>query len=46
MVDEVDRVELGLLCADVCEALNWQTNGKEPVDLSDFGFNAIKNLES
>jgi len=34
MVDEVDYVELGLLCADICRALDRGTNGKKLNELS------------
>jgi len=34
MVDEVDYVELGLACADVCTALNWALNGRSLKDLN------------
>ena len=34
MVDEVDYVELGLLCADICRALDRGTSGKKLDELS------------
>ena len=34
MVDEVDYVVLGLLCADICRALDLGTNGKKLDELS------------
>jgi len=31
MVDKVDYVELGLVCAGVCEALNWEFDDQKLV---------------
>jgi hypothetical protein len=44
MTNEVDCVELGLACADVCTALNRGLNGKMLRDLSDSVNEAIKQL--
>ena len=34
MVNDQDRVELGLYCADICNALNRGMGGKKLRDLS------------
>jgi len=34
MIDEVDYVELGLTCADVCNALDRALNGRSLKDLN------------
>jgi len=34
MIDEVDYVELGLACADVCSALNRGLNGRPSKNLN------------
>ena len=44
MVDEVDYVELGLACADVCVALERGLNGKRLKDLNDSVCEAITQL--
>jgi len=44
MVNKRDYVELGLLCADVCRALEWGMNGKGLNDLSESVRDAIKQL--
>ena len=45
-VDELDYVELGLLCADVCRTLDQRTNGKKPDELSQSVYDAISLLTS
>ena len=44
MSNKTDYVELGLACADVCEALNRGMNGKKLDDLSQSVRIAIKQL--
>ena len=44
MVNEVDCVELGMACADVCIALDRGTNGKRLDELNDSACEAIKQL--
>ena len=44
MVDEVDYIELGLLCADICRVLDQGTNGKKPDELSRSVYDAINLL--
>ena len=43
-MNEPDYVELGLLCADVCRALDRGTNGKKPDELSQPVYGAISQL--
>jgi len=45
MVNEPDYVELGSLCAGVCRALDWGTNGKKPDELSQSVYDAINRLK-
>ena len=44
MIDEVDCVELGLSCADVCGTFARGTNGKKQDELSLSVYNAINQL--
>ena len=44
MVNENEYVELGLACADVCEALSRGMNGKRLEDLSQSVREAINKL--
>ena len=44
MVDEVDYVELGLACADVCTALDRALNGRSLKDLNNFMCEATTQL--
>ena len=44
MANETEYVELGLACADVCEALNRGMNGKRLEDLSQSLCEAINKL--
>ena len=44
MVDEVDCVELGLLCAEICRALDRGMNGKKPNELSQSVHDAMNLL--
>ena len=44
MVDEVDLVELGLACADVCRALDRGTKGRHVKELNQFVLEAIEQL--
>jgi len=44
MANELDYVQLGLACADVCRALNRGTGGKELHDLSQSVCEAIEQL--
>ena len=46
LADEQDCVELGILCADVCDALRWGADGKRVDELSESVCNAIKQLET
>ena len=41
MINELDCVELGLSCADVCQTLNRGTNGRKQDELSLSVYNAI-----
>ena len=43
-IDELDYVELGLLCADICGTLDRGTKGKKPDDLSRSVYEAINRL--
>jgi len=43
-VDELDYVELGLFCADICRVLDQGTNGKKPDELSQSVYGAINQL--
>jgi len=44
MIKQVDYVELGLACADVCTALDRGLNGRESNDLDDSVREAIDQL--
>jgi len=44
MANEVDYVELGLSCADICRALDRGMNGKKLNDLSQSVCDAINQL--
>ena len=44
MIDEVDYIELGLACADVCTALDRGLEGKLPNELDDSMYEAINQL--
>ena len=46
MADELDHVELGLFCADVCQALGRGINGKKPKELSQPVYDAMSQLTS
>ena len=46
MVNEQGCVDLGTLCADVCDALKRGTNGKRTDELSESVRNAIDRLET
>jgi len=44
MINQVDYVELGLACANVCTALDRGLNGKRPSDFNNSVCEAIKQL--
>lgn len=44
MIDEVDYVELGLACANVCTTLGRQLDGKQSDRLNDSMYEAINHL--
>jgi hypothetical protein len=44
MINELDYVELGLSCADICRALSRGMNGKELDDLSQSVCDAMNQL--
>jgi len=44
MINELDYVELGLFCADICRALDRGMNGKKLDDLSKSVCDAINQL--
>ena len=44
MVNQIDYVELGLACAEVCTALDRGLSGKRLSDLNDAVYEAIKQL--
>ena len=46
MANEIDYVELGLACADVCRALDRGMNGRRVDELSQPVFEAIAQLTS
>ena len=46
MVNELDFVELGLFCADICRALDQGMNGKRLDDLSHPVRDAINQLRT
>ena len=46
MVDRPDCVDLGLLCADICQVLDRATNGKSPNELGQSVYGAINLLTS
>jgi hypothetical protein len=41
MANEEDYVELGLFCAEVCDALYQELKGRPPEDLSESALRAI-----
>ena len=45
-VNDPDHVELGLLCADVCRALDQGTNGKKPDEVGQSVYDAINQLSA
>ena len=44
MVNEEDYVELGIICADVCTALDRGSNGKQLNELNNSACEAINQL--
>ena len=44
MVNEIDYIDLGLACADVCRALDRGMGGRRADDLSQSVFEAIGQL--
>ena len=46
MVNDQDCVELGVLCADVCDTLRRGTGGKRKNELSELVRHAIVRLET
>jgi hypothetical protein len=44
MANEEDYVELGLFCAEVCDALYQELKGRPPEDLSESALRAIGRL--
>jgi len=44
MANEMDYVELGLACAEVCTALDRGLNGKKLIDLNNSVLEAINQL--
>jgi hypothetical protein len=44
MVENLDYVELGLSCADVCRALDRGIKGKKPTEPSQSVYDAINQL--
>ena len=44
MINELDYVELGLSCADVCRTLERGTNGKKQNELSLSVYDAINQF--
>ena len=44
MINQADYVELGLVCADVCKALNRGMNGRQASGLSQPVSEAIEQL--
>ena len=44
MINEVGCVDLGLACADVCMALDWETKGRESNEFSQSVLQAIEQL--
>ena len=44
MISKADYVELGLTCADICEALNRGMNGRRVDQLSQTVLEAIEEL--
>lgn len=44
MVDRLDYVELRLLCADTCQALDQGTNGKKTGDLSKLVYDEMREI--
>ena len=46
LANEQDCVDLGILCADACDALRRGTGGKRTDELSESARNAINRLET
>ena len=46
MGNEIDYIELGLKCAEVCEALDRGMSGKKPEDFSPSAREAIARLKT
>jgi len=46
MANELDHVELGSFCADVCQALCRGIDGKKPDELSQSVYDAMNRLAS
>jgi len=44
MVNELDYIELGLCCADVCRALHRGLNGKKADELNQSVYDAVNQL--
>ena len=44
MANERDYVELGLLCAEVCDALDQELKGRQHVELGQSMLRAIEQL--
>ena len=44
MVNKLDYVEVGLLCADICRLLYRGVNGKKPDDLNQPVYDVINQL--
>ena len=44
MVNEIDYVDLGLACADVCRALDRGMGGRQVDEISESVFEAIQQL--
>ena len=44
MINEVDLVELGLTCADICRALDRGTKGRQVNELNQLVLEAIEQL--
>ena len=44
MINELDYIELGLSCADICTALDRGLNGRRVDELSQSVFMAIQQL--
>jgi len=44
MINKLEYVELGLVCADICRALDRGMDGKKPDDLNQSACDAINQL--